>query len=91
VAGLFWSFYRANTFGITLLPMPIEIGIVFWNARSFVGWLLTIAGVLFIFAGVIANLHSFSATKPLQYSPHDGALVGGLRLIARGIQPQERS
>lgn len=92
VVGSFWNFYGANTFGITLLPMLIGIGIVFWNGRSFVGWLLTIAGALFIFAGVIANLHIFF--RPLSLFNTlvmMVLLVGGLGLVARGIQPHERS
>lgn len=92
MVGSFWNFYGANTFGITLLPMLIGIGIVFWNGRSFVGWLLTIAGALFIFAGVIANLHIFF--RPLSLFNTlvmMVLLVGGLGLVARGIQPHERS
>src|SRR6266481_2119812 len=50
VVGSYWSFYGANTFGITLLPMLFGVGILFWNGRSTVGWLLTIGGALFIFA-----------------------------------------
>ena len=53
----YWNFYGNNTFGITLLPMLIGIGLLFFSGRSTIGWLLTAGGALFIFAGVIANLH----------------------------------
>jgi hypothetical protein len=46
VVGSYWSFYGGNAFGITLLPMLIGVGVLFWNGRSLVGWLLTIAGAL---------------------------------------------
>jgi hypothetical protein len=46
VVGSYWSFYGANTFGITLLPMLFGVAILFWNGRSTIGWLLTIAGAL---------------------------------------------
>src|SRR5881227_473671 len=59
VVGSYWSFYGANTFGITLIPMLIGIGMLFWNGRSVIAWLLTIAGALFIVAGVIANMHLY--------------------------------
>src|SRR5262249_47577371 len=59
VGGSYWSFYGGNTFGITLIPMLLGIAILFWNGRSPIGWLLTIAGALFILAGVIANLHIY--------------------------------
>src|SRR5437588_13064150 len=45
IIGSYWSFYGGNTFGITLLPMLIGVGVLFWNGRSLVG-LLTIAGVI---------------------------------------------
>ena len=59
MVGSYWSYYGASTFGITLLPMLFGVGLLFWNGRSKVGWLLTVVGALFIFAGVIANLHIF--------------------------------
>src|SRR5208282_4065438 len=59
VVGSYWNFYGTNTFGITLFPMLIGVSILFWNGRSLVGWLLAIAGTLFILAGVIANMHIY--------------------------------
>src|SRR5580693_9556866 len=56
VVGSYWSFYGANTFGITLVPMLLGVGILFWNGRSLVGWIVTAAGALFILGGVIANM-----------------------------------
>jgi len=51
VVGSYWSFYGANTFGITLLPLLFGVGIVFWSGRSIIGWVLIAAGSLFILAG----------------------------------------
>src|SRR5712664_4966288 len=59
VVGSYWSFYGGNTFGITLIPMLIGIGLLFWNGRSLLGWLLTGGGALFILAGVLANMHIY--------------------------------
>ena len=59
VVGSYWNFSGTNTFGITLIPMLIGIGLLFWNGRSLIGRLLTLAGALFILAGVIANLHIY--------------------------------
>ena len=90
VVGSYWSFYGANTFGITLVPMLFGIGILFWNGRSIVGWLLTVAGVLFILGGVIANMHIFFQPASLfETMVMLVLLVGGLGLIARGILPQQ--
>ncbi len=51
VVGSYWSFYGANTFGITFLPLLFGVGIVFWSGRSIIGWVLIAAGSLFILAG----------------------------------------
>ncbi|MGA2886864.1 MAG: hypothetical protein ABSE51_02355 [Terracidiphilus sp.] len=88
VVGSFWNFYGENTFGITLLPMLFGIGLLFWRGRSIIGWILTIAGALFIFAGILANLHIFfRPTSLFNTIVMLILLVGGLGLIARGLQP----
>ena len=87
VMGSYWSFYGGNTFGITLLPMLFGIGILFWNGRSAIGWLLTAAGALFIVAGVIANLHIyFKPASLFETLVMLTLLVGGLGLIARSMR-----
>jgi hypothetical protein len=88
VVGSYWNFWGGNSFGITLLPMLFGIGLLFWRGRSILGWILTIAGALFIFAGILANLHIFF--RPLSLFNTIVMLVllvGGLGLIARGVQP----
>jgi hypothetical protein len=88
VMGSYWSFYGANTFGVTLIPMLFGIGILFWNGRSAIGWLLTLAGALFIVAGVIANLHIYFRPASLfETIVMLTLLVGGLGLIARSMRP----
>lgn len=88
VVGSYWSFWGANTFGVTLIPMLFGVGILFWNGRSIVGWLLTAAGALFILAGVIANMHIyFQPTSLFNTLVMLVLLVGGLGLIARAIRP----
>jgi len=91
VVGSYWSFFGGNSFGITLLPMLFGVGLLFWRGRSIVGWILTIAGALFIFAGIIANLHIFfRPTSLFDTIVILVMLVGGLGLIARGVQPHGR-
>ena len=92
VVGSYWSFYGANTFGMTLVPMLIGVSILFWNGRSVVGWLLAAAGALFILAGVIANMHIyFRPTSLFSTLVMLLLLVGGLGLIARALRPQAAS
>jgi len=91
VVGSFWSFFGANTFGITLVPLLFGVGILFWNGRSIAGWVLTVAGALFILAGVIANMHIyFRPTSLFNTLVMLILLVGGLGLIARALRPRPR-
>ena len=94
VVGSYWNFYGASTFGITLVPMLIGVGILFWNGRNTLGWFLTMAGALFILAGVIANMHIyFQPTSLFNTLVMLILLVGGLGLIARalGSHPKKSS
>jgi hypothetical protein len=87
VGGSYWSFYGANTFGITLVPMLIGVCILFWNGRSVIGWLLTAAGALFILAGVIASMHIYlQPTSLFNIVVMLVLLVGGLALVARSLR-----
>jgi hypothetical protein len=86
VGGSYWNFYGANTFGITLIPMLAGVGVLFWNGKSVIGWLLTIAGALFILGGVLANMQIyFRPTSLFNTVVMLVLLVGGLGLIARAM------
>jgi hypothetical protein len=92
VASSYWSFYGGNSFGITLIPMLIGVGLLFWNGRSIAGWALTGAGALFILVGVIANLHIyFQPTSLFHTIVMLVLLAGGLGLIARALGPHRRA
>ena len=92
VVSSYWGFFGGNSFGITLLPMLFGIGLLFWRGRSIVGWILTIAGALFIFAGIIANMHIFfRPTSLFDTIVILVLLAGGLGLIARGLQPHSKN
>jgi hypothetical protein len=88
VMGSYWSFWGGSSFGITLLPMLFGVGILFWNGKSVIGWLLTVAGALFIFGGIIANMHIyFQPTSLFETMVMLILLVGGLVLVARSLRP----
>ena len=87
VAGSYWSFWGTNSFGITLIPLLFGVAILFFNGRSWAGWLLTIAGALFILAGVIANMQIyFRPTSLFNTLLMLILLVGGVGLIARSVR-----
>ena len=88
VVSSYWNFWGGNSFGITLLPMLFGVGILFWNGKSTIGWLLTVAGALFIFAGIIANMHIyFRGASLFNTMVMLILLVGGLALVARSLRP----
>ena len=86
IVGSYWSFYGANTFGVTLIPMLLGIAFVFFNGKSVIGWVMTAGGFLFILAGVIANMHIyFQPTTLFNTIVMLVLLVGGLSLVARSV------
>jgi hypothetical protein len=88
VASSYWTFNGTNAFGLTLLPMLIGIGMLFWSGRSIIGWLLTAAGAIFILAGVLLNLHIyFRPTSLFNTIVMLVLLAGGLGLVARALAP----
>jgi hypothetical protein len=88
VSGSYWTFHGSNAFGITLIPMLFGVGMLFWNGRSILGWLLTTGGALFIVAGVLANLHIyFQPASLFNTIVMLVLLVGGIGLILRALSP----
>jgi hypothetical protein len=68
-----WAFWGYNAFGLSLLPLLVGIGIVFFNGKSILGWGLTAAGALIIVAGILVNLHHlFSTGLPLRHPRNPG-------------------
>lgn len=87
-----WLFYGYNAFGLTLFPLLIGIGILFYNGRSILGWLLTAAGALIILVGIVANLHIyFQPTSLFDTLLMLGLLAGGIGLVARSLRAVEVS
>ena len=88
VVGSYWNLWGTNSFGITLIPMLLGVGILFFSGKSTIGWILTLGGALFILAGVIANLHIyFQPASLFDTLVMLILLFGGLGLIARALRP----
>jgi hypothetical protein len=85
----YWAFWGYNAFGLSLVPLLVGIGVLFFNGRSLVGWVLTAAGALIIVVGIVANLHVyFQPTSLFDTLLMLGLLAGGLGLVARSLRPQ---
>lgn len=82
----FWSIYGHSAFGLTLLPLIFGIGILFFNGKSKIGWLLVFAGIVIIFTGIITNLNIyFQPTSLFNTIIMLVLLAGGIGLIARSL------
>jgi hypothetical protein len=82
-----WALWGYDTFGLSLVPLIFGVGLLFFNGRSPIGWVLTIAGAVIILAGVIANLRIFfQPTSLFNTIVMLVLLAGGLGLIARAVR-----
>lgn len=85
----FWHWGGYNTFGLSLIPMILGIGLLFFNGRSIAGWLLTLAGAVIIFVGILTNLDIyFRPTSLFNTILMLVLLAGGVGLVARSLRAQ---
>jgi multisubunit Na+/H+ antiporter MnhF subunit len=82
-----WHFYGYSAFGLSLFPLLIGIGLLFFNGRSIPGWVLTSAGALIIVVGIVANLGIyFQPSSLFDTLLILGLIAGGLGLVARALK-----
>ena len=82
-----WRLWGYNAFGLSLLPFVIGIGFLFFNGKSKIGWLLTLAGSVIIFVGILTNLDVyFRPTSLFNTILMLVLLVGGIGLVARSLR-----
>src|SRR5512143_3717076 len=89
VASGFWSFFGGQTFGLSLLPLVVGAGFLFYDGKSRLGWVLTGAGVLIVALGILMNLRVyFEPTSLFDTLVMLVLLAGGLGLGARSLKAQ---
>lgn len=92
VASSFWSVWGYNTFGLSLIPLIVGIGVLFFNGKSIIGWILLFVGVLVIFTGILMNLQIyFQRTSLFNTIIMIVLLAGGIGLILRALVPHGQS
>ena len=75
VTGGMWRLWGYDGgFGLSLIPLLLGVGILFFNGRSVVGWLLLLAGAVIIFAGILMNLDIYFQHTTL-FVPHCGGPI----------------
>jgi len=83
----YWYFWGYNAFGLSLIPLLLGIGLLFCNGRSIPGWLLTFAGMVIIFVGILMHLEIyFRPTSLFNTLLMLVLLVGGLGMVARSLR-----
>ena len=88
VTSSFWSIWGYNAFGLSVFPLIFGIGILFFNGRSIVGWVLLVIGVVIILTGIIMNLNIyFQRTSLFNTILMFVLLAGGIGLILRALAP----
>jgi hypothetical protein len=88
VSSGFWGYFGPHTFGLTLLPLAFGIGMLFFDGKSVIGWVLTVGGAVIIFVGILANLQIyFRPTSLYNTIVMLVLLAGGIGLVARSLRP----
>jgi multisubunit Na+/H+ antiporter MnhF subunit len=83
----FWAWFGHQTFGLSLLPLVVGAGFLFFDSKSAVGWVLSIAGATIILVGILVNLHVyFEPTSLFNTIMMLVLLAGGLGLMARALR-----
>jgi uncharacterized protein len=82
-----WGWSGTNSFGLTLVPLVVGVGLLFFDGKSRAGWLLTGLGGVIILAGIIVNLEIFfRPTSLFSTLVMLVLLFGGLGLVARSLR-----
>jgi hypothetical protein len=88
VSSGFWGWFGPHTFGLTLVPLVLGIGLLFFDGSNRAGWALTVAGALIILLGILMNLRIyFEPTSLFNTLLMLVLLAGGLGLVARSLKP----
>ncbi|MEW6364305.1 MAG: hypothetical protein AB1714_06655 [Acidobacteriota bacterium] len=87
----YWRFWGVSAFGLSLVPLLIGIGMLFFDGKSVVGWVLTVLGFAIIVAGVLMHMDIyFERTSLYNTILMLGLLAGGVGLIAKSLRPHGR-
>ena len=82
-----WRFFGFDGFGISLIPLLIGVGWLFFDGRNPLAWLLTAFGAIVIVGGILTSLDIFFRPASLFNTLIIlFLLVGGLGLIGRSMR-----
>jgi len=83
-----WGWSRPAGFGLTMLPLLIGVGVLFFDGKSKLGWILTAGGLLTILAAVLMSLSiHWEPTSLFNTLLMFALFAAGVGLIARSLRP----
>ncbi len=86
-SGGMWNLYGYNGFGLSLIPFIFGTGLIFFNGKSIVGWLLLAAGLVIVFVGILSNLTIyFRPTSLFNTLLMLALLAGGIGAMAAALR-----
>ena len=75
------------TSGMVFIPFMFGVGIIFYNSRNWIGWLLTAGSMIALVFGVIANMTlQFERISAFDLIVILVLLVGGIGLFLRSLR-----
>jgi hypothetical protein len=85
--GGYWQLWGMNGFGLSLIPFIVGTGLIFFNGKSILGWVLLAAGLVIVFVGILANLRIyFQPTSLFNTLLMLALLAGGLGAMAAALR-----
>ena len=83
----FWRLWGYDASGLALVPLLVGVGVLFFNGRSPLGWLLLGTGAVIVVAGILVHLRFyFQPTSLFNTLIMLGMLAGGIGLVARSLR-----
>jgi len=87
-----WGTGYGITGGMVMIPFIFGVGIIFYNGRNIIGWVLAVGAVVALIFGVIASIRfSFRAMSAFDLITILILAVGGFGLFLRSLRSFDRA
>lgn len=88
--GVIWYQWRIGGFGIPtgaiILPLLIGIGMLFFNSKSIIGWIITVLGGVIIVLSIILSVEiRFATTNLYSFIIMFGCAFAGAGMLLRSL------
>ncbi|MFC1748462.1 hypothetical protein ACFL2V_06605 [Pseudomonadota bacterium] len=90
-----FSAYGGNygiTSGMVMIPFMFGIGIIFYNGKNLIGWLLAGGAIVALIFGVITSIHfTFKSMSAFELITILVLAIGGLGMFVRSLRAIDRA